>query len=139
MSFYLNRKSHNRYKKNLNYKCHILKFGCFGIKAVDFGVLTKTENISLQRLLNKEIKLVSKKFGTIKFWNLVFMNSTVTALSPESRMGKGKGSISTQFCYIKPGQFLFEFSGVSKQQMVQIYKVVKLKFPLKTKVVNFCF
>nr|YP_009515557.1 ribosomal protein L16 [Kumanoa ambigua]AVK39507.1 ribosomal protein L16 [Kumanoa ambigua] len=139
MSFYLSSKRHNLYKKNLNHKCHILKFCYFGIKAVNFGIVTKNKNIFLQKLLDKQIKLISKKFYAIKMWNLISMNSTATVLNPESRMGKGKGNISTQFCYIKPGQILFEFSGISKQQAIQIYKCLKFKLPLKIKMVNLLF
>jgi ribosomal protein L16/L10AE len=65
------------------------------------------------------------------------MNSTLTALSPESRMGKGKGSIYTKSCYVKPGQILFEFSGVSSNQIKLLHNFLKRKLPIKTNVVSF--
>jgi ribosomal protein L16/L10AE len=64
------------------------------------------------------------------------MNSTLTALSPESRMGKGKGTIYTKCCNIKSGQILFEFSGVSSSQIKLIFYFLKDKLPFKIKVIN---
>jgi ribosomal protein L16/L10AE len=65
------------------------------------------------------------------------MNSTLTALSPESRMGKGKGSVYTKSCYVKPGQILFEFSGVSLIQIKLLHNFLKRKLPIKTIVIIF--
>nr|YP_009441345.1 ribosomal protein L16 [Lympha mucosa]ATN23354.1 ribosomal protein L16 [Lympha mucosa] len=132
----MNKKYHKKYKKNINYQRHILKFGFFGVKSSTAGRLTEIRIHILLRLINKKLRVISKNSNSIKFWNLIFMNSTLTSLSPESRMGKGKGSIYTKSCYVKPGQILFEFSGVSINQMKIFHSFLKKKIPLKTEVVS---
>jgi ribosomal protein L16 len=133
----MNKKYHNKYKKITSYKRHVLKFGSFGIKSSTAGRLTEIRINTLLRLINRNLKIFSKNSSSIKFWNLIFMNSTLTALSPESRMGKGKGSVYTKSCYVKPGQILFEFSGVSLIQIKLLHNFLKRKLPIKTIVIIF--
>nr|AVK39580.1 ribosomal protein L16 [Sheathia arcuata] len=132
----MDRKLHNNHKDILNYKCHILKYGSFGIKSITGGRLTELKLNILLRLLNKNLKFMSRKSNSIKFWNLVFMNSTLTSLSKESRMGKGKGAVYTKFCYIKPGQIIFEFSGISLYQIKLIHNFLRNKCPFRVKIIN---
>jgi large subunit ribosomal protein L16 len=132
----MNKKFHNNHKNIVNFKGHILKYGFFGIKTTTGGRLTETKVNILLRLLNKYLKTISKKTNSIKFWNLIFMNSTLTSLSPESRMGKGKGEIYTKFCYIKPGQTLFEFSGISFYQSKLVHNFLRNKLPFKIAITN---
>lgn len=132
----MDRKFHNNHKNILNYKCHILKLGSFGIKSITGGRLTEVKVNILLRLLSKNLKFISKKSNSIKFWNSVFMNSTLTSLSTESRMGKGKGAVYTKFCYIKPGQVIFEFSGISLYQIKLVHNFLRNKCPFKVKIIN---
>jgi ribosomal protein L16/L10AE len=37
-------------------------------------------------------------------------------------MGKGKGSISHWVARVRPGQLLFEFSGITKPQLDEIFQ-----------------
>nr|AVK39554.1 ribosomal protein L16 [Paralemanea sp.] len=131
----MNKKCHNNYKTSTNCRRHILNFGLCGIKSVTAGRLTELHMNNLLRLINKSLKQHSKNLNSIKFWNLVHMNSTLTALSPESRMGKGKGSIYTRSCYVKPGQLLFEFSGIGVNQLKSFNSFLEKKLPMKTKIV----
>jgi ribosomal protein L16/L10AE len=127
----MDKKFHNNHKNIINFKCHVLKLGFFGIKTTTGGRLTEIKVNTILRLLNKNLKTISKKSNSIKFWNLIFMNSTLTSLSPESRMGKGKGAIYTKFCYVKPGQTLFEFSGISLYQLKLVHNFLRNKLPFK--------
>jgi hypothetical protein len=63
---YLEKKRHNNYNKNGSYKCHILRFGEFGIKATDFGRVTEIKLDLLLRSLNKKLKSISKGPNFIK-------------------------------------------------------------------------
>ena len=47
----MDRKFHNNHKNILNYKCHILKLGSFGIKSITGGRLTEVKVNILLRLL----------------------------------------------------------------------------------------
>lgn len=130
---YLDKKRHNNHKKYLNYNSHILRFGSYGIKALGFGRLEETTIKALERFLLKNLKIISKSSVIFKVWSIVQLNSNNTALSPESRMGKGKGSLVGKFAFIKPGQLLFEFSGISETQALILWSQFnsKVKFPTK--------
>ena len=51
-------------------------------------------------------------------------------------MGKGKGAVYTKFCYIKPGQVIFEFSGISLYQIKLVHNFLRNKCPFKVKIIN---
>ena len=63
----MDRKFHNNHKNILNYKCHTLKLGSFGIKSITGGRLTEVKVNILLRLLSKNLKFISKKSNSIKF------------------------------------------------------------------------
>ena len=133
---YLDKKCHNKYKKHVNYNVHILRFGNYGIKAVGFGSLKETTIDTLERFLLKNLKVMNKNSKTFKVWNITQINSNRTALSPESRMGKGKGAIANRFSFIKSGQLLFEFSGISENQAVFLWSQFNSKVPFSTKLLK---
>lgn len=130
---YLDKKRHNKHKKYLNHSMHILRFGNYGIKALGFGRLKETTTNSLERFLLKNLKTISKNPGTSKIWNTIQINSNSTALSPESRMGKGKGPLVGKFAFIRSGQLLFEFSGISESQALFLWNQFspKVRFPTR--------
>nr|YP_009131061.1 ribosomal protein L16 [Asparagopsis taxiformis]AHX02397.1 ribosomal protein L16 [Asparagopsis taxiformis] len=119
------KKSYIRYSLSLNQSRHIIRLGCFGIKSLSFGILNKNQLISIERSLIQKIKSFNIK--SFKVWNLLLLNLNLTKLSSESRMGKGKGSVYTQAAYIKPGMILFEFQGLTRQQMCEVFKFIKKK------------
>lgn len=124
------KKSHNNYLPSLAYSKHILKFGTVGFKAVSSGYLTKEQLDSITWTLKKKLKtLVNNR--TPKVWSLIVLNKTLTCLNAESRMGKGKGMVYTQVAFIKPGFILFEFSNISKSQILEIFKFIKKRISIK--------
>ena len=133
---YLDKKRHNKHKKQVNYNVHILRFGNYGIKAVGFGNLKESTINTLERFLLKSLKVTNKNSRTFKVWNTIQVNSNSTALSPESRMGKGKGAIVNKFAFIKSGQLLFEFSGISETQAVFLWSQFNSKVPFPTKLLK---
>lgn len=46
--------------------------------------------------------------------------SPITKLSPETRMGKGKGPIVSYGCYIRPGQLLFELANLPRTKTTEL-------------------
>lgn len=133
MITYLDRKRHNKYKNRLSHKLHIPRFGNYGIKAYSSSRLEELKIDSLKRFLVKILKSLRRGSNVPKFWNTIQINSNNTALSPESRMGKGKGALNNKSAQIKSGQILFEFSGVSEIQANLVWKHInpKLQFPTK--------
>jgi len=88
----------------INYKTIDLKFGKFGIKALESGLLTIKHFMSLQLIIRRGLK----KKG--QFWFRKLPYTFVTKKPLEVRMGKGKGNFSEWVCPINIGQILIEFS-----------------------------
>lgn len=113
-----------------SYKNSVLRFGYYGIKSSEFKGLRKNQVLHLEYFLKKQLRLIvpSKK---VRIWNNIVTNLTVTKLSSESRMGKGKGKVYDYFTYIKPGQVLFEIEKINKQSwnsfFWKIYKQIGFK------------
>nr|AYR06678.1 ribosomal protein L16 [Rhodogorgon sp.] len=128
------KKSHNKCLLNLTYSRHVLKFGTIGFKAISFGYLTKEQLNSVKWSLTRKSKELNVN-KTPKIWYLTFLNKTLTRLSTESRMGKGKGSIYTQLLFVKPGFILFEFSNISKQQAFEIFMFVRKRISIKIAII----
>ena len=73
-----------------------------------------------------------KKKG--KMWLRIFPDLPITSKPTESRMGKGKGSISYWASKIKSGTTLFEICGVPTHVAEEALKSGGKKLPIKTKV-----
>jgi hypothetical protein len=57
-------------------------------------------------------------------WIKVFPDKSVTARAEESRMGSGKGAVEYWVVVVKPGNILFEVSGVTKEIAMEALKIV---------------
>jgi len=117
-------KTHNKYKQILISSNHLLKFGTFGLKSKFYLRLPKQKNILLYALLKKKLKNIIQNHKEVKIWNCLIFNQNITKLSLESRMGKGKGSIYANTCFIKPGNILFEFKGINKEKLNKLSLVL---------------
>jgi len=95
-----------RFKKlnKINYKTINLKFGKFGIKALEPGLITLKHFMALQLIIRRGLK----KKGQFWFRKLPYTFTTKKPL--EVRMGKGKGNHSDWVCPVTIGQILIEFS-----------------------------
>nr|WCH57872.1 ribosomal protein L16 [Catenella fusiformis] len=124
----------SKYNLKLKHSNHILKFGKFGIKTITFGRLIKSQIDTINYFLVRSLKSNKK---SVKLWNLLFLNTTLTKLNSESRMGKGKGSMHTKAAFLRPGSILFEFEGITMQQITvlikNLNKVTNLKLALVVK------
>nr|BED43663.1 ribosomal protein L16 [Pyropia sp. Myanmar_A]BED43687.1 ribosomal protein L16 [Pyropia sp. Myanmar_B]BED43711.1 ribosomal protein L16 [Pyropia sp. Myanmar_C] len=127
-------RQHKSLKKSINQTNHLVKRGLFGLRALEFKQVDIRQVNSIKKAILKEIKKLEKKSGTgkIKMWFYMLPKSAVTKLSPETRMGKGKGPIVSWCCYIRPGQLLFELSNLSKKKAIELLSTVKNSFSFKT-------
>nr|YP_009445905.1 ribosomal protein L16 [Eucheuma denticulatum]ATX68847.1 ribosomal protein L16 [Eucheuma denticulatum] len=123
---FLDKKTHNNYRLVNKHSCHVLRHGIYGIKICAFNRLTQLQLNSLNRSVIGIIRKFKNK-KSIKFWNLIFLDLNLTKLSPESRMGKGKGTIFSKAVFLRPGRIIFEFEGLNYQQASSIlFKIKKL-------------
>ena len=63
------------------------------------------------------------------------LNKTLTKLSLESRMGKGKGSIYTRVLFLKKGSVIYEFVNINNHQIKEVYMYLKKYVPARLKLV----
>lgn len=84
-----------------------LAFGDYGIQALERGLLTASQLEAARIAINRHLKRKGK------LWMRVFPQKPVTSKPAETRMGKGKGAVEFWAALIKPGNILFEISGVS--------------------------
>lgn len=126
------KKTQNLYSLKYKQANQIIKFGKFAIKSTSFGRLTENQLNSLERFIIGFLKKNSNNDKSIKIWNLIKFNMSLTKLSSESRMGKGKGSIYTKAVFLSPGTILFEFIGLTNQEVHKMFEFIKKKFPFKS-------
>lgn len=106
------------------------RLGFFGIKCSSSGRVTAQQIDSVRKLLSRKMQ----RAGLIRLKIFPFL--PVTSKPVETRMGKGKGSLSYWCFPIRRGRLLFEFQGVSKDLAFDMNKLVNSKLCLKTKLIQ---
>lgn len=117
-----------RQNTKFEFKANKLAFGDIGIKSVMSGTITARQIEAARQTIARKIKRKGK------IWIRIFPHMPVTSKPNESRMGKGKGSVSHWCAYIKGGTTLFEICGVSKNIAIDALKSGSSKLPVKTKI-----
>ena len=105
-----------------------LHYGEFGIQALEPVWLNSRQIEAVRRSISRYTKRVGK------LWIKVFPDKPITARAEESRMGSGKGPVSYWAVVIKPGNILFEISGVPREIALHALKIASYKLPIKTKI-----
>jgi large subunit ribosomal protein L16 len=116
-------------KKDFEFTTNRLLFGPYGICFAQYGTI----NAKFVDTANLDIAKILRKKGRI--WTRVCCDTPVTERPVESRMGKGKGSISYWVAKVQPGQLFFEFSGISLEQLKEIYKKLSQKSGINLKII----
>lgn len=128
------KKQHNSYSYTMLNKNHLLYFGTYGIKTLQFVRLSNSQFQTIFWVLQKKLKKIEKN-NKVKVWCRFTPNLVLTKLNAEARMGKGKGSITETAMFLKPGQVLFELDNLSSYQNQKLYYYLTQKFPGKLKLV----
>lgn len=90
----------------------------------------------LERSLVKKLKSFSHHSKNYKVWLTIQPNKTLTKLSLESRMGKGKGPIYTEVLFLKKGSIIYEFKNLTFQQTKEFFNFVKNQISVKLSLVS---
>ncbi len=114
--------------KKLEYRANCINFGEIGLKAKSSGIITARQIESARRTISRKIKRKGK------IWLKIFPDLPITMKPSESRMGKGKGSVSHWGVKIKSGTTLFEICGVSSHVALEALQSAGKKLPIKTKI-----
>ena len=104
-----------------------LKFGDFALKALESGWLTARQIESARRAITHH----TKRGG--RLWIRIFPDKPVTKKPPETRMGSGKGAVDHYVAVVKPGNVLFEMSGVGQEVAAEALKKASAKLPIHSK------
>ena len=130
------KKTHKKISKNLTYSFHLLKFGSVGFKILSDLRLTREQINSLERALTKKLRSFSSQTKKYKIWSHTQTNKTLTKLSLESRMGKGKGSVYTEVLFFKKGSIVYEFKNITNQQIREVFNFIKKQISVKLLLVS---
>lgn len=122
------RKMHRGRLKGKASRNNKLDHGEYGIQALEPIWLTSRQIEAVRRTISKYTK------RTGKLWVKVFPDKSVTARPEESRMGSGKGAVEYWVVVIKPGNVLFEITGIPKETALEALKIACYKLPIKTKI-----
>jgi large subunit ribosomal protein L16 len=107
---------------------NILTQGSYGIQALEPVWLTSRQIEAVRRTISRYTK------RTGKLWIKVFPDKSVTARAEESRMGSGKGAVEYWVVVIKPGNILFELTGISKEIAMEALRIAAYKLPIKSRI-----
>lgn len=131
MKVFLERKQHNKYSKFKEYKNNTLYFGNYGFKILKSHKIAQIQFENIKKSIERLLKLSAK--SSTKVWYRIFINKNSTSLALESRMGKGKGSITSRYAFLKPGQILVEFNELTRHQFNLLYTLMHNKWSLPVK------
>lgn len=113
----------------LAYRGSSISFGSFGLKSMEFGMITNRQieaaRIAMTRYMKREGKV----------WIRIFPDKPITSKPAEVRMGKGKGALDHYVAPVQPGRIMFEMDGVSFETAKEALRLAAQKLPVLTKVV----
>ena len=101
----------------------------FGLQTLDRGWMTNRQIEACRIAINRFLKRKGKVFIRI------FPHKSITARPPETRMGKGKGSVEAWVAVLRPGNMLFEIAGVPESQAREAMRLASYKLGIRTRFV----
>ncbi len=104
-----------------------VSFGEFGLQALEPIWLDSRQIEAARRVITRYIRRGGK------VWIRVFPDKPVTKKPAETRMGKGKGAPDHFVAVIKPGNIIFELSGVSEEMAKEAMRLAAYKLPIRTR------
>ena len=105
-----------------------IKFGSYGLQALESGILTASQLEITRRVITRLTK------RRVKLWVRTKINTPITAKPREIRMGKGKGEISQYVRYITRGEIILELALNPVGKI--ILEAAKKKLPVLTRIVT---
>jgi large subunit ribosomal protein L16 len=107
-----------------------ISFGDWGLQALEPGWVTARQIEAARRTIVHAMKRRGK------VWIRIFPDKPYTQKPPETRMGKGKGSVEYWVAVVKPGRVMFEISGLPEDMALEALKQATYKLAIRTKVIS---
>ena len=112
--------------KNIEFKSNKLKFGEVGLKATQSGLVTARQIEATRRAVVRKLNRKGK------LWLRIFPQNPITKRPNETRMGKGKGTVSFWGVKVAKGQILIEICGIPLKLAEEALTSGGYKLPIKT-------
>lgn len=105
-------------------------FGDYGLQSLDAAWITSRQIEAARRAIVRYVKRGGQV--TIR----IYPDKPVTEKPAETRMGSGKGAVEKWVAVVRPGQILFEMSGVTEEQAREAFRLAGHKLPVTTQFVS---
>jgi len=105
-------------------------FGEFGLQSLSASWITSRQIEAARRAIVRFVKRGGKVIIRI------FPDKPVTEKAAETRMGSGKGAVDHYVAVVRPGNVLFEISGVTETQAREAFRLAGHKLPVATQFVS---
>jgi len=103
-----------------------LRHGTYGLRACTGARISSRVLEAARRSMTRALK----RHGQI--WIRIFPDQSVTKKPAEVRMGKGKGNPAYWVAHVRPGQLLFELSGIPGELARTAVRLGARKIPTRT-------
>ncbi|MBI2901533.1 MAG: 50S ribosomal protein L16 [Planctomycetes bacterium] len=121
------RKSQRGRMKGVATRGNTVAFGDYGLMSLEMGWLSAREieagRVAASHMMGTEGRLYIR----------VFPHKSISGKPAETRMGKGKGEPEYYAACIRPGQILFELSGVGEDFAKRCFNNIAHKMSLRTR------
>lgn len=121
------RKQHRGKRRGNALRGSELTFGRYGLKSLESGWVSSRQIEAARRAITRKIQRGGK------VWIRIFPDKPVTATSPETPMGSGKGALDHFVAVIRPGRILFELDGIPRELAQEAFRLAAQKLSVKTR------
>lgn len=121
------RKMHRGHKAGKATRGNQIAFGEFGIQTLESAWITGAQLEACRTTIARTTQRGAR------LWIRVFPDKPITKHPAEARMGKGKGPVDHWVAVVKPGNVLFEISGITEDQAKRVHYLVGNKLPVRTR------
>jgi len=122
-------KGRGRFKNLVATRMTEVNFGQYGLKAISAGWIDSKQIEAARRAMTRFIKRGGK------VWIRIFPDKPVTSKGSQSTMGSGKGAPDHHVAVVRPGNVLFEMSGVDLKSAEEAMRLASHKLSIQTKFV----
>jgi large subunit ribosomal protein L16 len=105
-------------------------FGEFGLQTTQRSRITAAQLEAARVAISRHMKRKGK------MWCRVFPQKPVTIKPDETRMGQGKGPVEYYVAVVRPGNIIFEVSGVPVDVARQAFCLADSKLPIRCRFVT---
>jgi len=107
-----------------------IAFGDCALQTLDRGWITNNQIEACRIAINRFLKRKGK------VWIRIYPQKSFTARPPETRMGKGKGSVEGWVAVVRPGNVLFEVGGVPESAAREALRLASNKLGVRTRFIS---